>query len=456
MQPVRVPPGPVGAGRHGNRRAFEQDQLGFLLQQQHYGDLVRLDDELYIVNSPILAEEVLKHTNTTYTITRDLLGEETDGGRASEDLAQWMRARSLAGRGLNRTSLRAAGDSLAATAARHAQTWHARGRIDAIPALEELAAHLIAEFCLGPGTGQVPAQLARLQDALLPPTLPLPLPARRPSLRRRRLHRAGRELAGEVSRLIHQRRGTRQADSPGVIADLLNTACDEGAITHEGATSIIVANLFAAHETTAAALAWLFLLLDQHPQVRRQVLAEVDRELEGRLPTAADLPRLAVTESVVKETLRLYPPLWLLERTVEEPTELAGYPLRPGQRVAVSPFVLHRDPRHYDQPTAFHPDRWINRSPATPLPKYAFMPFGGGPRTCLGAHFATVAMTITTATLTSRYQLTRTAGTTPVFSTRTILQAHGLTLDITEAPPQDSVLHSVRPPQRAGAAQTGR
>lgn len=449
-----MPPGPEGAGRHGNKRAFDRDRLGFLLHQQQYGDLVRFDDDLYIVNSPILAETVLKHTNTTYTIARDLLGEDIDGGRASEDLAVWMRARSLSGRGLNRSSLRAAEDRLAATTASHAKTWHGQGRIKAIPVLEELSAQLIAEFCLGPETGRVPSLLARLQDALLPPAVPLPAPW--PSLRKRRLRRAGRELTDEVSRLIHSRRRTRREDSPTVIADLLTAACDDGAITHDGAAGIIVSILFAAHETTAAALAWLFLLLDRHPHVRRQVRAEVDRELEGRLPTAADLPRLTVTEAVVKETLRLYPPLWQLERTLDQPTELAGYPLRPGQRVAISPFVLQRDPRHYDQPTEFLPERWTDRRSDAPLPKYAFMPFGGGPRTCLGAHFATVAMVTATATITSRYQLTQTAGTTATFSTRTILQPDGLTLDVgdrlsSDAPSDDKYPASAAPmPDRVG------
>ncbi|MFG2874526.1 cytochrome P450 [Streptomyces sp. NPDC048337] len=120
---------------------------------------------------------------------------------------------------------------------------------------------------------------------------------------------------------------------------------------------------FAAHETTAAALAWLFLLLDRHQPVRRRLDAEIDRELGNRLPTPADLPRLPSTEAVVKETLRLYPPLWYLERTVDLPTELAGYPLRPGTRVAVSPFVIHRDPRFYDRPMEFLPDHWWPWSP---------------------------------------------------------------------------------------------
>ncbi|MEU3405328.1 hypothetical protein ABZ766_15500 [Streptomyces sp. NPDC006670] len=182
MALLRVPPGPTGAGRYGNRRAFERDRLGFLLHQQQYGDLVRVDDGLYLANSPALAEEVFKHTDTTYATSRDLPGEETGGGRASEDLARWMRARSVAGRGLNRTGMRAAEDRLAATAARHAQGWRARGTVEAVPALEDLSAHLIAEFCLGPDTGRVPALLARLQDALLPPrgaaARPLARPAR--------------------------------------------------------------------------------------------------------------------------------------------------------------------------------------------------------------------------------------------------------------------------------------
>ncbi|MGW3243887.1 cytochrome P450 [Streptomyces sp. NPDC001070] len=418
------PRGPRGSG---SRLAFARDRLGFLLHQRQYGDLVRLDDDLYLINSPALVEEVLKHTNTTYTITEDLLGQEIDGSHESEDLARWMRARRVAGHGLNRGGLRSAGDRLAATAAAHAATWRSRGRIEAIPALEELSAHLVAEFCLGPETGRVPALVSRLQEARLPG-------CRLPS-RKRRLQRAGRDLAREVSRLVGRREAWRE-DSRGTVADLLVAARDEGAITHEGVLGILVANLFAAHETTAAALAWLFLLLDRFPDVRRRVVDEASRETAGRLPTAADLPRLIVTEAVVKETLRLYPPLWLLRRTVSRPTELAGYPLRSGQRVAISPFVLHRDPRHYGQPAAFLPDRWIDRSPADRPPKYAFMPFGGGPRTCLGAHFGTVAMAVVTATVAGRHRFSRAAGTTPCFDTRSVLQPRGLFLNVgpAEAP----------------------
>ncbi|MEU5533370.1 cytochrome P450 [Streptomyces sp. NPDC020362] len=146
--------------------------------------------------------------------------------------------------------------------------------------------------------------------------------------------------------------------------------------------------------------------------------------------TAADLPRLQVTEAVVKEALRLYPPLWYLERVVEEPDVLDGVALPPGQRVAVSPFALHRDPAFHDEPSALRPDRWIDRAAAPRVPGYTYVPVGGGPRMCLGAHFGTVAMVIATATVLGRHRLSPAPDCTPVFHTRTILQPEGLVLDV--------------------------
>ncbi|WP_317447502.1 cytochrome P450 [Streptomyces collinus] len=432
MAAASVRPGPEPAGC-ANRLAFARDPLGFLLRQRAQGDLVRFEEGLYLVNSPILVEQVLKNTNGTYGIARDLLGEETDGSRASEDLARWMRARRLAGRGLNRGGLRATGDRMATVVAGHAEGWRATGRIEAIGALEDLSARLIAEFCLGPEPGRVPELVARLQDARLPAAVRWP---GRASVLRRRRKNAARELAAEVSRLVAARDTSRpRSEGETPVADLLIEACDDGALTFDGAIGVIVANLFAAHETTAAALAWLFLSLERHPWLRGRVTDEVDRELGGRLPRAADLPRLRVTEAVVKETLRLYPPLWYLERVCAEPDILGGVALRPGQRVAVSPFALHRDPALYDEPSAFQPDRWIDRAPAPRPPGYTYVPFGGGPRMCLGAHFGTVAMVVATATVVGRYRLSPPADRTPAFDTRTILQPRGLFLDVTEREP---------------------
>ena len=422
-----MPPGPKGMPLLGNQPAFERNRLDFLLRQREYGDLVRFSRRLYLVNSPDLAEDVFKHSNETFTITRTLLGEKTGGTRDSEDLIEWMRARHVAGRGLNRKSLRGAEDRLAATVARHTDAWHARGQTEILPRLEDLTADLIAEYSLGPETGPIPGLVARLQDSLLPS--PLVGRARWFVPRTRPLDDTYRRLCSGVSERVLRRR--REDSAYPVLADVLIAARDDGALSDQGVVRVLVSNLVAAHETTAAALAWLFLLLDRHDEIRHRVHAEIDREIGDRMPTAEDLTRLTVVEAVVKEALRLYPPLWFIERTVEKPTELGGYPLRRGQSVAVSPFVLHRDPRFYDHPQQFRPDRWLGPSGTKPH-KYAFMPFSGGPRICLGAHFAMAVMAIATATVLGRYRLRRAARCTPFVSTRTILQPGGLVMDIAD------------------------
>jgi unspecific monooxygenase len=152
---VSTPPGPTGLPLLGNQPAFERNPLAFLLQQPKYGDLVRFSGKKYRVNSPALVEEVFKRTNSAYVIDTDLLRREADGARESAELHRWMRARSVAGRGLNRSSLRAAEDRVAGTVARHAQKWSAQGTIEMVPAMEDLTANLITEYSLGPDTGPV-------------------------------------------------------------------------------------------------------------------------------------------------------------------------------------------------------------------------------------------------------------------------------------------------------------
>lgn len=168
----------------------------------------------------------------------------------------------------------------------------------------------------------------------------------------------------------------------------------------------------AGHETTALALSWAWHLLGGHPQAEERLHAEVDELLGGRLPTFDDLPRLEFTEAVFAETLRLYPPAWLLGRSTLTQHELRGHPLAPRSMVVVSPWVIHRDPRFYDEPERFVPDRWTPAFKAS-LPKLAYLPFGGGNRVCIGEGFAWTEGILVLATLAQRWRL-RPAGTGPV------------------------------------------
>jgi cytochrome P450 len=161
--------------------------------------------------------------------------------------------------------------------------------------------------------------------------------------------------------------------------------------------------LLAGHETTALALSWTWHLLSQNPEAERKLHQELDRVLDGRVPTFADLLALPCAERVIKESLRLYPPAWGLARTVIKEFELGGYRIPAGSNVVMSTWVVHRDPRYFPEPEKFDPDRWLPEK-AQKLPKFAYFPFGGGPRQCIGASFAMMEATLLLATIAQQFQ----------------------------------------------------
>jgi cytochrome P450 len=166
----------------------------------------------------------------------------------------------------------------------------------------------------------------------------------------------------------------------------------------------ILTFLLAGHETTAVSLSWTWYLLSQHPEVEQKLREELTQVLGGRAPRLEDLPRLPYTDKVVKESMRLYPPAWSLARTVTKEVELGGYRLPVGANVVMSQWILHRDPRFFEQPEQFNPDRWTAEA-AQRLPRFAYFPFGGGPRLCIGASFAMMEANLLLAAIAQRFQL---------------------------------------------------
>src|SRR5262249_39771803 len=147
-----------------------------------------------------------------------------------------------------------------------------------------------------------------------------------------------------------------------------------------------------------------FFLLAQHPDVAERVRAEATSVLAGRAPSIEDLPRLAFTRSVLEESMRLYPPAWIIEREAMAEDQVGGYRVRRGSVVAMSPFTLHRNPRFWERPNEFDPDRF---SPARAMarPKHAYLPFGGGPRLCIGNAFAMMEAQIILAMVAAEWSL---------------------------------------------------
>jgi cytochrome P450 len=244
-----------------------------------------------------------------------------------------------------------------------------------------------------------------LDDVTFRFTFPFYPPLKVPTPRNRRFLAARATLDAIVYRIIAERR--QRPDEHDDLLAMLMQARDEE--TGEGMSDRqlrdeVVTLFLAGHETTANALTWASFLLSTHVAVERRLRAEVDEALQGRVPTASDLPRLPYTRMVIDETLRLYPPAWITNRRAIEADAVCGYRIPADATVSISPYVTHRDPTLWENPEGFDPERFTPERSAR-RPHYAYFPFGGGPRQCIGKGFALMEATLVLALLTQRYEL---------------------------------------------------
>jgi cytochrome P450 len=234
---------------------------------------------------------------------------------------------------------------------------------------------------------------------LLPPWVPTPLELR--------ARRALRDLDDVVYRLIRSRRAEGESSSRGdLLSMLLEARDDEGnGMTDRQIRDELVTLYLAGHETTANTLNWTWMLLAQHPEVEATLHAELDLVLAGRAPTLADLKALPYTEMVIKEAMRLYPPAFIFSREALEDVQVGGYVLPKGATVAIVSYITHRDPRWWGADAdQFKPERFSPERDKS-FPKHAYIPFGGGPRVCIGNMFAMMEAQLMLATIASRFTL---------------------------------------------------
>jgi cytochrome P450 len=248
-----------------------------------------------------------------------------------------------------------------------------------------------------------------------------------------RVKRAVRELDEIVNRIIGERRASGR-DS-GDLLSLLIAARDEdgSAMNDRQLRDEIMTFLLAGHETTAVSLSWTWYLLSQHPEVAKKLHEELNGVLGDRSPQLEDLARLPYTDKVVKESMRLYPPAWSLARTAVAEIEIGGYRLPAGANVVMSPWIMHRDPRFFEDPERFDPGRWSSQGTQL-LPRFAYFPFGGGPRVCIGASFATMETNLLMASIAKRFLLQLVPGHLVVPQPGiTLRPRHGMRMKITES-----------------------
>jgi len=235
---------------------------------------------------------------------------------------------------------------------------------------------------------------------LLPPLVRyLPLPGMRA------VRRAVDDMNAAVYEIIRQRRSSDRPTAGDLLSILMHARDEDGSrMTDEQLRDEVLTFLLAGHETTALALSWALYLLSQNAGAEEKLHEEVDRVPALGLPGVSDLPSLTFADSVIRETMRLYPPAWSVARTAVADFELEGYRIPAGANVVMSQWIMHRDPRFFSEPEKFDPDRWTT-SACQNLPRFAYFPFGGGPRQCIGASFATTETVLILATIARRYRL---------------------------------------------------
>jgi cytochrome P450 len=218
-----------------------------------------------------------------------------------------------------------------------------------------------------------------------------------------------------VAPMIAKRRGTDQRD---ILSLILNQRDDTNTpLTDEDVQNELVTFVLAGYETSATALTWTWYLLAQHPAVAAHMHHEIDQVLGGRTPTMDDVPRLAYTANVFKEAMRLYPPVLLFARRPKLRLKFAGYEMTRGESIFISPYVTQRNPRYFERPENFEPERWENID----IPKFAYFPFGGGAKMCIGEPFARMEGLMVLATLAQKWRLERISETPVGIGSGTVL-----------------------------------
>jgi cytochrome P450 len=381
---------------------------GYLLDlAQRYGPVTRLRGtltDLYLLDDPDLIEEVLAGKGRSFEKSRGakrlrpLLG---DGLLTSEEPVH-LRHRRLVQPAFNRNRVDAYAPNMVAATERLAASWRDGETVTLDRAMMRLALEIAAETMFGSDvSGETESIGAALDQALSSyPQMIAVLGELNDVLPTRagvRFRQARRSLRATVERLIARKRGARDG---GDFLSLLIAARDErGAFSDDQARDEALTILLAGHETTANALSWTFDLLGRNPEATLRIEDELAAVLGGRAPGVEDLARLPLVRGAISEALRLFPPAWLTGRSATESVQIGAYTLRRGDVALLSPYVTHRNPRLWREPERFMPERWIED--ARPE-RFAFFPFGGGTRACIGESFAWLEATLVVATLLQR------------------------------------------------------
>ena len=395
---------------------FNSDTLGFITRCRNYGDVVRArflyvtayfiyhpDDIEYVVSTN--AKNFLKSMSLRSNFFQRLVGN----GLLTSEGEVWKRQRRLAQPAFHRQRISVYAQVMVDYAQRMISTWRAGEVRDIHRDMMRLTLEIVVRTLFNADVSQDADKVGRVLSQIVKPfasqaTIKWILDNRLPTTTHRRFHSEAQEIDDIVYRIIADRRASG-LDQGDLLSMLLEAQDEDGSqMTDKQLRDEVMTLFLAGHETTALTLSWTWYLLAQNPAVEEKFYAELDDVLGGRLPTMDDRSRLKYTDLIVREAMRLYPPAYGLGREAIEECEIGGFRVPRKTQIFMFQWVTQRDPRFFPEPDAFQPERWTEEF-AESLPKYAYFPFGGGPRFCIGNTFAMMEIVLVLATIGQRFRL---------------------------------------------------
>lgn len=405
----------------GNLRAFWRDRTGYLTRQAELGDVsfIKMGPQpVFFINHPDLVRDLLVVNAHKFIKGRALQRSKVllGSGLLTNEGADHLRQRRMIQPAFHRTRIAEYARSMVMYADQMSDSWRDGELYDIDQEMMHLTLQIVGKTLFSADVGddadrigQAMTTLVELFNFLLLPFSEwlekLPLPQ---SIRSKRARRTLDEI---VYGIINERR--RLGEDKGDLLSMLLLAQDEddgSTMTDEQVRDETLTLFLAGHETTANAMTWTWYLLSQNPEKEAKFHAEIDAVLAGRVPTMDDIPNLKYTESILAESMRLFPPAWAIGRNCIEAHEFNGFTAAPGTLILSSPFVMHRDARFWDDPLTFNPERWESQSVKEAGQKNIYFPFGGGIRRCIGESFAWAEGILLLATLARKWKLSLVPG----------------------------------------------
>jgi cytochrome P450 len=410
-----VPPGPKGLPFLGLALQIRSNPLGILTRvAREYGDVVRflaLGQERILLNDPDLIEQVLVVQQGKFhksELTRRVVGPLLGQGLLVSEGEFWRRQRRLAQPAFHRSRINEYAAPMVECACAQIRGWREGEVRDMAREMMELTLVIAVRTLFGatlPGeardVGDALAFLMRYQ--LWRQRSPLRLPESWPTPRNRRAMRDTKFLDSLVYGIIEEKRSLH-GEGNDLLSLLMSAMDDDGSqMTPQQLRDETMTLFLAGHETTALLLGWTWYLLGENPACEARLVEELKNVLGGRAPQVSDLMRLPYLQAVLNESLRLYPPAYILARTSTEPFSLGEYEFGRETTVLISQWVTHRDARFFEAPGEFRPERWTNGTGGK-ISAGAYFPFGDGPRRCIGQGFAMLEAALVIATIAQRFR----------------------------------------------------